>query len=82
MANVKTLPVIGDTGSQDVAQLVKNFNALVDVLGTMITSMKSSAGFVADLQTIATTAETALVATVDKLKLQPNTPLAPGMKAV
>jgi len=75
MASIKTLPVVSDLGSQEVAQLVNNYNHLLDVLGDMITSMKATAGFVADLQTIATTAETALEATVYKIAQSPNVPL-------
>ena len=76
MATVNTQVVVGDTGSQEVARLISNFNALVTVLNTMITSMKTTAGFVADLQTIATTAETSLVANVTLLEQKPNIKLS------
>jgi hypothetical protein len=74
MADLKTQHVVGDLGSQQVQQLIVSYNALLVVLGDMITSMKTTAGFVADLQTIATTAETALEAGVYYQAQDPNIP--------
>lgn len=79
MATIKIQPVHGDLGSQEVAHLIHSYNHLLDVLGTMITAMKTTAGFVGDLQTIATTAETALQANVYKLSSEPVIPMAPAM---
>jgi hypothetical protein len=79
MATLKTQPVLGDLGSQEVYQLMHSYNHLLDVLGTMITAMKTTAGFVGDLQTIATTAETALQANVFKLREERPLPAAKRM---
>jgi len=81
MATFKTQKVVGDLGSQEVAQLISNYNHLLDVVGDLVTALKSAAGFVGDLQTKATTAETALQNTVCKLEVNPQIPLAPAPTA-
>lgn len=78
MANFTTQTVVGDLGSQEHAQLVSSYNALLDVLGDLITGLKSAA-VVGDIVTLATTAETALEANVKKLQQSPNVPLSPAM---
>lgn len=76
MANFYTLPVIRDTGSEEVSQIVTNYNNLLTVLGDLITALKTAADTAA-INALATTAETALVASVKKLTPQPNIPAAP-----
>lgn len=81
MATIKTLPVIADLGSQEVAQLIHSYNHLLDTLGTLITGLKTAVDVPA-INTLATTAETSMQDFVYMIKEQPNIPLAPGFKAV
>lgn len=78
MANYTTQSVIGDLGSQEYAQLVNSYNELCDVLGDLITGLKTAAA-VGDINTLATTAETALDANVKKFQQVPNVPLGPTL---
>ncbi len=74
MATLVTQPVIGDVGSAEVQQLRVNYNNLLDVLGTLITGLKTAADAPA-INALATTAETSLQNTVAKIGSQPNVPL-------
>lgn len=76
MASINQRPVIGDSGSQESAQLRKNYNALLDVLGNMITALKTAADAPA-INAIAVIAETALQNTVEKIVSQKDLPLNP-----
>ena len=75
MATLKTQKVYGDLGSQEHAQLQDSYNKLLEVLGDLITGIKGSADHAA-LVVVATTAETAMEATVKKLESVPNVPLS------
>lgn len=75
MATLKTLPVVGDSGSQELAQLLSSYNQLLDILGTLITGMKTVADEAA-LHVLATTAETAMEANVLKIVPTYQVPLA------
>ena len=77
MANLKTQQVVGDLGSQEHAQLVASYNALLDVVGDLVTALKSATD--SNVSTPATTAETAMEAGVKKLQQGPEVPLAPAM---
>lgn len=81
MATLKTQKVHGDLGSQEVAQLQSSYNELLDVLGDLITGLKTAAD-VAAVNTLATTAETAMEANVKKLESVPNIPLSPSIPTV
>lgn len=80
MASLVTQQVVGDLGSQEHAQLVANYNALLDVLGDLITALKSATD--GNVSTPATTAETALEANVRKLQQSPDVPLSPAQPSV
>lgn len=82
MATFTKRPVIGDTGSQELAQLRKNYNALLDVLGDLITGLKTVTTLPGDINTLATTVETALQATVEKIISQKDLPLNPERPAL
>lgn len=81
MASIKTKPIINDSGSQLVAELIQNNNDLLDVLGTLITGLKTAANIGA-VNTLATTAEASLEAITLKFTPQPNLTLAPSFKAM
>jgi hypothetical protein len=76
MATIKTRPVIGDNGSQELAQLRKSYNALVQVVGDLITSLKGSTD-VPSIVVIVTAAELVIQSTVEKIGTQPNLGLNP-----
>ena len=76
MASLTTQKVQGDLGSQEVAQLISSYNALLDVVGDLVTALKGAAD-VAAINTAGTTAETNIEANVKKLQSEPNIPLAP-----
>lgn len=78
MANVKTLPVHGDLGSQEVERLIVSYNSLVDTLGTLITGLKTAADAPA-INALAVIAEASLVASVVKLESTPRLPLGRRM---
>lgn len=80
MADLLTQKVHGDLGSQEHAQLVASYNELLDVLGDLITGLKTAADTAA-INTLATTAETAMEANVKKLQSLPNVPLGPAIAA-
>jgi hypothetical protein len=73
MASLKTQPVLADSGSQEVATLVLSYNHLLDTLGTLITGLKTAAD-VSAIQTLATAAETSMVASAYKIQLEPRIP--------
>jgi len=75
MATIKTLPVTGDLGSQEVAQLIHSYNHLLDVVGDLITGLKTVADEAAT-HALATTAETALQTNVFKVQEVKQIPLA------
>jgi anti-sigma regulatory factor (Ser/Thr protein kinase) len=77
MATIKTQPVVGDSGSQEMAQLVRSYNNLLDVVGDLITGLKTVVDEAAT-NTLAATAETALQTNVFKILEQP--PIALGRK--
>jgi hypothetical protein len=80
MASFKTQKVPGDVGSQQVAQLIHSYNHLLDILGTLITGLKTAANIGAQ-QTLATTAEASLELLVHKQEQIPNIPLSPAPPA-
>lgn len=75
MASIKTQPVLGDIGSQEVAQLLHSYNHLLDAVGDLITGLRTAANIGAQ-QTLATAAETALQNNVYKIQSKPPIPLA------
>lgn len=81
MATIQTRPVIADTGSEEVAQLRRSYSQLLDVLGDLITGLKSAADVPA-INALATTAETALQDNVVKVGSEPNAPAAPVRPAI
>lgn len=78
MANIQFQRVVGDSGSAELAQLRTSYNALLDVVGDLITGLKTVADEAAT-HTLATDAETALEANVYKVISTPRIPLAPAM---
>lgn len=76
MASLTTQKVQGDLGSQEVAQLLASYNALLDVVGDLVTALKGAAD-VAAVNTAGTAAETAIEANVKKIQSDPAIPLAP-----
>lgn len=74
MASIKTQPVLGDVGSQQIEQLIHSYNHLLDVLGDLITGLKTAADVTAQ-KALAVTAEAALVANVFKQQTKPAAPL-------
>ena len=44
MADIRTLAVVEDTGSEEVKRLRKSYNALLDSLGTFMDSVETAAG--------------------------------------
>jgi len=80
MANIKTQRVHGDLGSQQLAQLQNSYNNLVDILGTLITGLKTAV--IGDVNTLATAAEAAMEANVPKLLATPRTPLQPQVAPI
>ena len=76
MSNIKTLRVIEDTGSQEVALLVESTNHLLQTLGDLVTTLKSAVN-IGDVVAAATTAESALQLSTYKLKREPGTVLNP-----
>jgi len=76
MANYLTQNVIADLGSEEVKQLITSYNALLDAVGDLITGMTTAADTAA-INTLATTAETALVANVKIIAPKPVVPSAP-----
>jgi hypothetical protein len=75
MANIKLQRVVGDSGSQELEQLRLNYNNLVDILGTLITGLKTAV--IGDVNTLATAAELAMEANVTKVIPTARIPLAP-----
>lgn len=76
MATINSRPVIGDSGSQETEQLRTNYNNLVQVMGDLVTTLKA-ATVIGDVVTAATTAETALQNTVEKIIAQKDLPMNP-----
>lgn len=58
MANIRTQPVIEDTGSEQVKKLTDSYNALLEALGTFMDTVETAAGASA-------AAATAFLATVE-----------------
>jgi hypothetical protein len=79
MASIKIQRVVGDSGSQEFVQLLGSYNALLDVLGTLITGLKTTADEAAT-NALATTAETALQNTVYKVQGTYDIPNGPRME--
>lgn len=76
MANLNTQGVVGDTGSEEVATLRRNYNELCDVVGDLVTALKGVAA-IGDVATAGTNAETAMEANVSKVGQEPDVPAAP-----
>ena len=73
---IKTQKVVGDLGSQEVAQLVNSYNKLLDILDTLIVGLVT-AGNIGAVNTLATTAVASLV-TVYKIQPEPAIALSPA----
>lgn len=73
MATIKTQPVLGDLGSHEVQLLQTSYDHLLDVLGDLITGLKTAANIGA-VNVLATTAETALQGNVFKIQSKPQIP--------
>ena len=44
MADIRSLKVVEDTGSEELKRLRKSYNALLDSMGTFMDSVKTAAG--------------------------------------
>jgi len=77
MANLMTQKVVGDTPSQETAQLIHSYNQLLDMLGTLITDLKTAANIGA-VNALAVTAEASMQTLVYKLQAKPNIRLNPA----
>ena len=79
MANMRTLPMIEDTGSEQVKQLTDAHNALVDLVGNILDDLEGAADDAARIA--AATAQLALVevdtSPVVKIGRQPGVPSRP-----
>jgi hypothetical protein len=74
--SVKTQKVVGDLGSQEVAQLINSYNKLLDILDTLIVGM-STAADTAAVNALSVTAVASL-ATVYKIQPEPAIALSPA----
>jgi len=81
MATLATQRIVKDLGSEEVAQLITNYNALISLLGTYFTGVKGAADLAA-VKVLATAAETAMEANVHTLATSPNIPAAPSRPTV
>jgi hypothetical protein len=81
MATLKTQPVVGDLGSQQLAHLAYSYGKLLDVLGTLITGLKTAADVPA-VNALAVTAEASLEADAYKVTSEPNVPMSPSFTKV
>lgn len=81
MADLTTQSVLRDTGSEYVATLERNYNALLNALGDFATAVAASA-LVADVIAAGAALETALEANVSVVQGQPNIPPAPRFPSV
>jgi hypothetical protein len=81
---LKTQKIVSDSGSQELAQLVKSYNALLDTMNTMIVALTAATDFDDDatgVVGIAKAAKATLEANSCKLSLKPNVPLSPAAPA-
>lgn len=80
MANMRTLPIIEDTGSEQVKQLTDAHNALVDLVGDLMDDLEGAADDAARIA--AMTARLALVevdtSPVVKIGRQPGIAVRPA----
>jgi hypothetical protein len=84
MADIRTLNVIEDSGSEELKRLRKSYNALLDNLGTFLDAAEA-ATIVADINTAATTFLAAIeVDTAEVMKVggQPGLSNAPARPLV
>ena len=77
---LKTQKVVGDTGSQEGAQLLHSYNQLLDTLYTLIDGLSTAVDITA-VNTLATTALATVEASVYKVVTDRNIPLSPAMPA-
>jgi hypothetical protein len=76
MADVRTQPVVEDTGSEELRQLRKSYNGLLDVVGTLLDALETAA----DVGAVNAAAVAALAsiesdtATVKKIGGEPGVP--------
>lgn len=76
MADIRTQPVIEDTGSEELRQLRKSYNGLLDVFGTLIDAIEVGAD-IAAMQAAATAALASIesdTAVVKKIGGEPGVP--------
>jgi len=78
---LKTQQIVDGLGSQEVAQLVRSYNALLVTLDTLITGLKTAADAAA-INVLATAAELTLQANSYKLALSPSVPMSPAAPPV
>lgn len=78
---LKTQKVIGDTGSQEGAQLLHSYNQLLDVLYTLIDGLSTAIDITA-VNTLAVTALASVEESVYKVVTDKNIPLSPAAPPV
>jgi hypothetical protein len=81
MASLRTLTIPADLGSEEVVRLRKSYNALLDVLGTLLDSLET-ATLVTDVNAAATAALASLetdATGVIKIDTPPSIPVRPAM---
>lgn len=80
MANLRTLPVIQDSGSEELRRLRLSYNALLDAVGNLLDAMEAATA-VGDIATAATTM-LALLETdathIPRIGGEPNIPVGPS----
>jgi len=81
---LKTQKIVSDSGSQELAQLVKSYNALLETVETMIVALTAATDFDDDatgIVGISKAAKATIQANSYKLALKPNVPLSPAASA-
>lgn len=78
---LKTQRVVGDVGSQELAQLLHSYNHLLDALDTLISGLSTAADITA-VNTLATTALASVEANAYKVVATKDIPLSPALPLV
>jgi len=74
---LKTQKIVGDVGSQEMAQLIRSHNLLLDAMYALVTGLITAADITA-VHALATTAEAAMASGVYKILPKANIPLSPA----
>lgn len=77
MADFRTLPVVGDLGSEETKQLIISYNALLEELGTFMDAVVIAAGASAPAATAFVAAVETNAATILKIGSEPAIPSRP-----